>query len=106
MMVHGRWQMIVVSVLFKSLESTKIPLMYHLPSIIYFYIMNRTAIVIGATGLVGSELVQQLLKDNRFSVVKVFVRRSTGVQHVKLQENIIDFDAPHQWRQQVTGNVL
>ena len=68
--------------------------------------MNRTAIVIGATGLVGSELVQQLLKDNRFSVVKVFVRRSTGVQHVKLQENIIDFDAPHQWRYQVTGNVL
>lgn len=67
---------------------------------------QRKAIVIGATGLVGSQLVQLLLKDARFSTLKVFVRRRTGVQHLKLQEHIIDFDDPEQWKHLITGDVL
>lgn len=68
--------------------------------------MNKTAIVIGATGLVGSSLVNQLLNDERFYLVKVFVRRTTGIQHKKLREYIIDFNEPEQWRHEVTGDVL
>lgn len=66
----------------------------------------KTALVLGATGLVGSELVQLLLQDTRFSKVIPFVRRSTGLQHQKLQEHIINFDAVESWQHLVSGDVL
>lgn len=66
----------------------------------------KVAIVIGATGLVGSRLVKLLLKDSRFEKVKIFVRRSMGVQHNKLEEHIVDFDTPDKWKKLVTGDVL
>ncbi|HJW16788.1 MAG TPA: NAD-dependent epimerase/dehydratase family protein, partial [Flavisolibacter sp.] len=65
--------------------------------------MKRTALVIGATGLVGNELVHQLLVDNRFDTVLVFVRRSTGISNIKLQEHIINFDEPQSWSDLVKG---
>ena len=53
-----------------------------------------------------AHLVQLLLKDNRFSTVKILARRTTGIDHPKLQEHVIDFDQPHRWRHLVTGDVL
>ncbi|MDA7803957.1 NAD(P)H-binding protein [Crocinitomix sp.] len=50
------------------------------------------ATLIGATGLIGKALLKQLLLDDRFEQVQVFVRRTTGVAHPKLTEEIIDFD--------------
>lgn len=66
----------------------------------------KTAIVIGATGLVGAQLVELLLKDSRFEQVKILVRRSANITHEKLQEHIIDFDEPDSWKKFVTGDVL
>ncbi len=66
----------------------------------------NTAIVIGATGLVGSELVRQLLQDPRFGTVKVFVRRSTGISDPKLEEHLVDIGNPDSWKAQVTGDVI
>jgi uncharacterized protein YbjT (DUF2867 family) len=68
--------------------------------------MKKTALVIGATGLVGNELVHQLLADDRFGAVLVFVRRSMGISHSKLQEFIINFDEPQNWCHLVKGDVL
>jgi uncharacterized protein YbjT (DUF2867 family) len=68
--------------------------------------MKKTALVIGATGLVGNELVHQLLADDRFGAVLVFVRRSMGISHSKLQEFIINFDDPQSWSHLVKGDVL
>jgi len=67
---------------------------------------DNIALVIGATGMTGKELTMQLLKDERFSKVTVFVRRSTGIHHEKLEENIINFDSPSEWQDLVKGDVL
>ncbi len=68
--------------------------------------MGTRAIVIGSTGLVGRQLVQQLLEDARFDGVTSFVRRASGVQHPKLDEQVIDFRAPETWASRVKGDVL
>jgi uncharacterized protein YbjT (DUF2867 family) len=66
----------------------------------------KTAIVIGATGLVGRELMHLLLADARFSKVIVFARRSPNITHPKVEEHIIDFDQPLAWQHLVRGDVL
>lgn len=68
--------------------------------------MNNTAIVIGATGLVGSEILNLLLEDDRYAKVKVFHRRTTGVRHPKLEEHIIDFEALDKWKHLLTADEL
>lgn len=64
-----------------------------------------TALIIGATGLVGSHLVSQLLEDRNFDKLLVFTRRSLQQSHPKLEEKIIDFDK-EDWIQDVKGDVL
>jgi uncharacterized protein YbjT (DUF2867 family) len=49
------------------------------------------ATLIGASGLVGGELLKLLLEDNNFQEVRIVVRRSLGIKHPKLNECIIDF---------------
>jgi uncharacterized protein YbjT (DUF2867 family) len=66
----------------------------------------KTALVIGATGLVGSQLVQLLLKDKRFDKVKIFVRRSVGIECDKLEEYIVNFDETDKWKRLLTGDIL
>ena len=68
--------------------------------------MKKTAILIGATGLVGSQLLWQLLKNPEYETLKVLHRRSTGISHPKLEEHIIDFEHPENWREKVSGQVL
>ncbi|MBO6522892.1 MAG: NAD(P)H-binding protein [Balneolaceae bacterium] len=69
-------------------------------------LQEKTAIIIGATGLVGSHILQLLLSDERYSKVLVFHRRSTGVSHPKLTEHIINFDAIEDWKELLVGNEL
>ena len=64
------------------------------------------ALVIGATGAVGKDLVEQLLKDEAFDRVDVFVRRKVSIQSPKLVSHIIDFNKPEEWEALLTGDVL
>ena len=66
----------------------------------------KTAIVLGASGLVGTELVHQLLNSNEFGEVKIFVRRTLEITHPKLKEHIIDFDNLSSWKQDLIGDSL
>lgn len=66
----------------------------------------KNALLIGATGLVGSHLLQQLLDDSRFKSVTVFVRRSTEISHPKMKEHLIDFERPADWQHLVKGDVI
>lgn len=54
--------------------------------------MERTALIAGSTGLVGSALLLRLLEDQDYSQVHTISRRACGITDVKLTEHIIDFD--------------
>ena len=68
--------------------------------------MSKTAIVIGATGLIGTQLTQQLINNDNFDLVKVFVRREIQLRHPKLEVNIVDFEKIDTWRDKLNGDVL
>jgi len=68
--------------------------------------MTRIANVIGAIGLVGHQLVLQLLASPEFEKVRSFVRRPSGIVHPKLEEIVIDFNKPASWNHLVQGEVL
>ncbi len=63
------------------------------------------AIIIGATGATGKELLERLLKDEHIAHVTALVRRSLNLQHPKLQAEVVDFDQPQQWQALVKGDV-
>lgn len=64
------------------------------------------AIVLGATGLVGSEIVRQLLADEDVERVVTLVRRRSETSHVKLEEHVVNFDAPETFAGRVRGDAL
>jgi len=66
----------------------------------------KTAIVIGATGLIGKHLTNLLLDNPAYSIVKVFVRRSLIISNPKLEEHIVNFDEIAKWKDKITGNEL
>ena len=63
------------------------------------------ALVIGATGATGRDLVNQLLTDKDYDEVNVFVRRPLTVESPKLKTHIVDFEKPEEWKDLVDGDV-
>ncbi|WP_294247073.1 NAD(P)H-binding protein [uncultured Chryseobacterium sp.] len=64
------------------------------------------ALVIGATGATGKDLVNRLLQDQDFDEIKVFVRKPVEIQNDKLKVHIVDFDNPQEWKNEVRGDVV
>ena len=54
---------------------------------------HRTALLAGASGLVGGHLLQRLLADPRYKRVITVSRKELGIEHPKLRSLITDFDA-------------
>jgi len=52
---------------------------------------SRAALLVGATGLIGSFLLQRLLAAGRYARVTVWARRDIGRTHPKLKVEIADF---------------
>jgi uncharacterized protein YbjT (DUF2867 family) len=65
--------------------------------------MNRKAVVAGATGLIGKELVHLLLDDPTYKAVTLLLRRPTGLTYPKLQEKVINFDRMEQAEVDLSG---
>lgn len=57
-------------------------------------IISKKALVVGATGLVGNQLLDLLLADKNYEEVKVLVRKPLGRKNPRLVEIIYDFDKP------------
>ena len=64
------------------------------------------ALVLGATGATGQELVKLLLEDSNFSKVSVFVRRAININHEKLIIHEINFSKLRQYKSLINGDIL
>lgn len=66
--------------------------------------MSTTATIIGSTGLIGSNLLELIAKDEYFNNIKVIVRRPLPVTNAKVQVHIIDFQNREEFKQAITGS--
>ena len=65
------------------------------------------AIVLGATGAVGKDLVKMLTADNRFEQVDIFVRKaSKELISSKITTHVVDFNHPEKWQHEIQGDVV
>ena len=64
----------------------------------------KTAIVFGSTGLIGGHLVNQLIQDNYYTKVKVFVRSQTSINNEKVEVINIDFNNLANHKTEITGD--
>lgn len=66
----------------------------------------KKAIVIGATGMVGTQLIQSLIENEEYSEIVSLTRRPGGIKNPKIAEHVINFDMPETWSKYVSGDVL
>lgn len=52
----------------------------------------NTALIVGASGLVGKSLLTILLESDYYDKITILVRKVLPIQHSKLQQVIFDFD--------------
>ena len=55
----------------------------------------KTAVLLGATGLIGNHLLQLLLQDEHYSTIRALVRKPLPVIHPKLEARVTDFNDLH-----------
>jgi uncharacterized protein YbjT (DUF2867 family) len=67
---------------------------------------ERTAILLGATGLVGGHCLELLLEDDAYGRVIAPGRRKTGREHAKLEEHVIDFERLEEYSHLFRGDDL
>lgn len=78
----------------------------------FTYIANKPtkesykAIIIGSSGMVGTQVLDLLLSSEKYTEVLSLVRRKSTISHPKLSEHVIDFDQPESWEHLVKGDVL
>lgn len=68
--------------------------------------MNRTAIVIGATGVVGKEVVKELSLKKEVSEIITFTRREYDFQSPKVINYVVDFDEIENYSDLFQGEYL
>lgn len=66
----------------------------------------QKAIVLGATGTVGKELIEKLIENENYTEIISLGLKPSGLINPKLTEHIIDFDKPEMWKNMVQGDVL
>jgi uncharacterized protein YbjT (DUF2867 family) len=67
--------------------------------------MTKIAVLVGASGLIGTELLQQLLEDPDFEKVKIVVRKLIQLKHPKLEQVVINFDEMDKYSESIKGDI-
>lgn len=64
------------------------------------------ALIIGATGATGKDLLAELLSNKAFSQITIFVRKRPEISDPKLKVVLCDFDHLENYRDEINGDVL
>ena len=64
----------------------------------------KIAVVFGSTGLIGGHLVNQLIQDNYYNKIKIFVRSQTSINNEKVEVINIDFNNLGNHKTEITGD--
>ncbi len=64
------------------------------------------AIVIGSTGLVGNLILNEVLDDKEFAEVRIFVRKTTGINNPKLKEFVGPMINMEALKSEIQGDIL
>lgn len=68
--------------------------------------MEKTAILFGASGLIGESLLKQLLDSPDYKEVLIVLRKKIDLQHAKLKQLLVDFDRLDDYKDQLYGEVV
>lgn len=63
------------------------------------------AVIIGATGATGKELLELLMASPEVTEIVALVRKPLPVKHTKLKEQVVDFDRIGEWDEAITADV-
>ena len=64
----------------------------------------RTALIFGSSGLVGGHLLNQLIKDNNYSKIKLFVRSISKITDSKVEIIKTDFNNLENHKEDIKGD--
>ena len=64
----------------------------------------KTALLFGASGLVGSHVLNQLISNNNYSKIKLFVRSSINMSDPKIEIIQTDFNNLENYREDIKGD--
>jgi len=68
---------------------------------------GRTAIVFGGTGLVGRSVIDELIKDDNYGMIKAFTRNKINYSgESKIMNLVVDFERPEGFSDQIKGDDL
>lgn len=68
--------------------------------------MPHKVIIVGASGLIGSNLLSQLITSEDITEITILVRKQHGISNPKLKEIVIDFDKLNEYASQIQGDIL
>ncbi len=66
--------------------------------------MGKTAVIAGATGLIGQELIKLLSKDNRYDKILALTRKAKASDLPKLEYVVVDFDHLPIYQEEINGD--
>lgn len=66
--------------------------------------MNKTAIILGATGLTGGLLLEQLIADKTYTKIILFSRSSVENSSPKIEEHLVDLLKLEEYKSQFIGD--
>jgi uncharacterized protein YbjT (DUF2867 family) len=68
--------------------------------------MSKKVVIAGASGLIGSNLLNILLQDPHYEAVLALVRNELPLNHHKLVQLVVDFNHLDEWQGSITGHAL